>query len=138
MSPMLTEIQEKIRSLCIARYQNPGDFNQFSLALLALGVVRQTYDGLENTIVFYSKNQIIYRLFLEEIDPSSAIKDYLGNFLDLDHLKKAILRFDNRELSVIAFHRELARAGIIYVSVFIPQQKIYYLSQDGEYFIENY
>jgi uncharacterized protein YbcV (DUF1398 family) len=79
-------------------------------------------------------------LAISEIDKSSDIYPFsIGDVLNLDAVKKAIMDFDAGIISsATAFHREIALAGIVYVSVHLVPRKIYYLSQDARYYLELY
>ncbi len=135
----INDIQNKIKQLCADRYRFPGDFVEFSNKLLSLGVVRQTYDILQNDFAFYSEDTMLYHFYASEIDKAIDKNSFdVGGSLDLEVVKKAIERFDAKKLSVVEFHKEIARAGIVYVSVYLKQRKIYYLSQDAKYFLESY
>jgi uncharacterized protein YbcV (DUF1398 family) len=121
------------------RYRSPGDFVQFANKLMALGVIRQTYDVLNDDLSFYSKDAMLYHFSASEIDKSIYKNAFhSGEAFDLDKLKKAIENLDSKKISAVEFHQEIAQAGIAYVSVFLKQRKIYYLSQDGKYFLERY
>ncbi len=135
----LVDIQAEIRRLCIERYEAPGDFIEFTDKLMSLGVIRQTYDVINDDLVFYSKDKLLYHLSAAEIN--KAISVDACNFaesLNLHHLKTAIANIDSRKISAVEFHQEVAKAGIVNVSVYLKQRKIYYLSQDGEYYLEVY
>jgi len=63
----------------------------------------------------------------------------MGDVLNLDAVKQAIMDFDSGTISSpTEFHREIALAGIVYVSVHLVPRKIYYLSQDAQYYLETY
>lgn len=135
----LTDVQNKIKKLCENRYRSPDDFIEFADKLMSLGVVRQTYDVLEDDLIFYSKNAMIYHLKSSEIDKSIPKNpSAIGESLDLNRLKKSIDNIDTKQTSAVQFHQELARSGVVYVNVYLKQRKIYYLSQDGQYFLETY
>lgn len=134
-----SEIQKKINQLCVDRYKSPDNFINFSNELLSLGVVRQTYDVLENNLNFYTKNAMVYHLPAFELEKSSTSSKFvIGSTLDLERLRKSLKNLDNKKLSIYEFHREIAKAGVVYVSVFLDKKIIYYLSQDGKHFIESY
>ena len=139
MNHQFTDVQNKIKHLCIERYQSPGNFFEFANKLIALGVVRQTYDVLRDDLAFYSKNKMVYHLAASEIDKSIYKSSFHFNeSLKLDELKNAIEEIDSKKISAVEFHKKIAEAGIVYVSVYLEQRKIYYLSQDGKYFLELY
>lgn len=132
-----TEIQDEIKRLCMERYKNPGDFTEFVENLKSLGVARQCYDVLSNNLIFYNDESLICHFVVEDIDPEIERKSFtIGNVLNVKQLQKAIDHFDNHQLSVFEFHQEVAASGIVYVSVFLNQHKIYYIGQDGNHFIE--
>ncbi len=118
------------------RIHAPNDFNEFANALLALGVIRQTYDVLVNSLYFYAPDNLMYHLPLSDIEEGSQL--VIGDKLEIHKVKEAIENIDKGKLSVFEFHREIARAGIVYVSVFLNNKAIYYLSQNGEYYLEKY
>ncbi|CDZ77154.1 Phage envelope protein [Legionella massiliensis] len=134
-----SNIAIKIKDLCVARAKSPGDFTEFTNQLMALGVIRQTYDVLEDSLYFYSKDTMLYRLALSETtNKANQTKFIFGDSLDEARVKNAIENLDTKKLSVFEFHRELAQAGIVYVSVFLNMKTIYYFGQDGKYFLEKY
>ncbi|RUR19039.1 DUF1398 domain-containing protein [Legionella sp. km535] len=132
-------VQKQIKTLCVDRYRAPGDFIQFTDKLMKLGVVRQTYDVTNDELAFYTKNSMLYHFPAAEIDKSIDKNSFtFGEYLDLDILKNALDKFDHNKISVVTFHKEIARAGVVYVSVYLKQRQIYYLGQDGKYFLERY
>lgn len=132
-------VQNDIKDLCIERYKNPGDFNKFAETLKSLGVQRQTYDVVSNSLFFYSNQEMICSFPVEEIDQKIEKKTFhIGDRLETKRLKQAIQNFDNNQLSVLDFHQEVAASGVVYVSVFLNQDRIYYIGQDGNHFIELY
>lgn len=136
----LYEIKHAITELCKERCLNPGPFEEFTARLSDFGVVRQTYDVIKNELLFYSKNQHLLTLAISDIDKLSDIYPFsIGVVLNLDAVKKAIMEFDAGIISsATEFHKELALAGIVYVSVHLVPRKIYYLSQDAQYYLESY
>ena len=134
---MNSEIQDEIKRLCVERYKNPGDFIEFAESLRSLGIVRQSYDVLSNSLIFYNHDATICQIAVEEIEPSIEKKAFsIGKVLNINQLQKAIENFDNNQLTVLEFHQEVAASGIVYVSVFLNQNKIYYMGQDGSHFVE--
>ncbi|WP_058524204.1 DUF1398 family protein [Legionella birminghamensis] len=133
-----SEIQKKIKTLCLDRAQSPGDFTEFTNTLMSLGIIRQTYDVLENSLYFYSKETMLYRLPVSEIEKSDSAPYIIGDTLDVAKVKSAIEDLEEKKLSIIEFHRELAKAGVVYVSVFLNKKTIYYFGQDAKYFLEAY
>lgn len=133
-----SDIQQKIKILCLDRAQFPGDFIEFTNALMSLGVIRQTYDVLDNSLCFYSKDTMIYRLPMSEIEKSGSTKFIIGDELDVTMVKSAIAHIDEKKLSAFEFHKELAKAGVVYVSVFLNKKAIYYFGQNGNYFLETF
>ncbi|CAM3025306.1 DUF1398 family protein [Legionella worsleiensis] len=133
------EVQQQIKALCMDRYRAPGDFVQFTNKLMKLGIIRQTYDVTNDELAFYSKDSMLSHFPAAQLDKSIDKNSFIfGESLDLDILKNAIDKFDHNKLSVVAFHKEVARAGVVYVSVYLKQRKIYYLSQNGQFFLESY
>jgi uncharacterized protein YbcV (DUF1398 family) len=133
------EVQKQIKALCVDRYHSPGDFVNFASKLKALGVIRQTYDVINDELAFYTKNSMVYQFRAGEINKSIDKNSFTyGESLNLDILKNALDALDHNKISVVKFHKEVARSGIVYVSVYLKQRKIYYLSQDGKYFLESY
>lgn len=134
-----SEIQSAIKQLCADRYRSPGDFTVFANKLKSLGVVRQTYDTVNDDLAFYSKDKMLYHLAAADLNKSITKNfDNYGQSLNIDRLRTAIAKFDADKLSVTEFHKEVARSGIVYVMVYLDTQKIYYLSQDGKYYLETY
>lgn len=63
----------------------------------------------------------------------------INDKIDLGLLKKSIDDFDQGRISTpLEFHRQIAKAGIVYVSVHLLPRKIYYLSQDGQSYLEQF
>lgn len=133
-------IKLAITKLCQERCLNSGSFDEFTARLSDIGIVRQTYDVIKNELLFYSNNQHLLTLAMSEVDTSSDIYPFpIGDALNLDAVKKAIMAFDAGIISsATQFHKEIALAGIIYVSVHLVPRKIYYLSQDAQYYLESY
>lgn len=133
------EIEISIKELCADRLREPGDFTIFSDKLMSLGIIRQTYDVLEDSLYFYSKNERLYYLPVSEIAQESRQSPVVvGDILDEIKVRNAINKLDEKKLTVLEFHSELARAGVVYISVFLNTKKIYYFGQDGRYFLETY
>lgn len=129
----------QIISIIEERYHHPGPFEEFTARLLDLQVVRQTYDVVSDELFFYSADQLLLKL------PAADVKDYnrsvpfvIGTEFNQPTLEKALEDFDSGKISVLEFHKQLALAGIIHVSVHIPARKIYYLSQDGQSYLESF
>lgn len=115
------------------------DFSKFTAKLQTLGVIRQTYDVLQDEIAFYSKNAMLYHFPVSALDKASSRKlTQIATTLNTDRLKQAIKNIDERKISVGAFHEELANSGIVYVSVYLQPKTIYYFAQNGEYYLEKY
>lgn len=139
MQSLSSDIRIKIKQLCVDRYRSPGDFIEFTNKLISLGIIRQTYDVLENSLYFYSKDAMLYQLPASEIEKVAVGSGFvIGNTLDSGKVKIAIDNLDNKKLTVFEFHRELAKAGVVYVSVFLNKNRAYYFGQDGNYFLETY
>lgn len=136
----LDKIKNMITQLCKDRYCHPGPFEEFTAHLSELGVVRQTYDVIKNELLFYSKNQLLLTLTVTDFDKSQEIYPFsIGEVFNVDALKKAIMDFDSGTISSSTeFHKQIALAGIIYVSVHLVPKKIYYLSQDAQFYLESY
>lgn len=136
----LHEIKPAITQLCKERCHNSGSFEEFTARLSDLSVVRQTYDVIKNELLFYSRNQLLLSLAIPDIDKSPGIYPFsIGDVLNLDAVKKAIFDFDSGSISSSTeFHKKIALAGIVYVSVHLIPRKIYYLSQDAQYYLESY
>ncbi len=127
----------QIIGLVEERCHHPGPFEEFTARLLDLQVIRQTYDVVGDELFFYSADQLLLQL------PATDVKGYsrsfpfvVGEKFNQRMLEKALEDFDSGKLSVVEFHKQLALAGIVYVSVHIPARKIYYLSQDGQSYLE--
>lgn len=118
---------------------HPGSFEEFTARLLDLQVIRQTYDVITDELFFYSADQLLLQF------PTTDLKGYtpsdpfvIGEEFNLDMLEKALEDFDSGKISVTEFHKQVAASGIVYVSVHIPTRKIYYLSQDGQFYLESF
>ena len=133
------EIKSKIIQLVTDRYQYPGPFEEFAAQLSELGVIRQTYDVIKNEILFYSKDTLILPMEMSDVEKHQTdFSCSIGTTLNESTLKKAISDFDAGEMSPAEFHRHVALSGIVYVSVYFKQRKIYYLSQEAKYYLEQY
>ena len=102
-------------------------------------MIRQTYDVVSDELFFYSTDQLLLQL------PATDVKGYIqsqpfviAEKFNSSMLEKALEDFDAGKISVADFHRQLALSGIVYVSVHIPARKIYYLSQDGQSYLESF
>lgn len=130
---------EQIMNLVEERCLNPGPFEQFTARLLDLEVIRQTYDVVSDELFFYSADQLLLQLHAIDVkgysysDPFVFAEEFNSSLLE-----KAIEDFDGGKISVVEFHRQLAAAGIVYVSVHIPSRKVYYISQDGQLYLETF
>jgi hypothetical protein len=133
-------IIKKIIQLTENRCQNPGAFDEFASQLLELQIIRQTYDVLLDELLFYSADQLIVRFPAADIEGYHREQPFIiADTVDLELLKKSIDDFDQGRISKsLEFHRQIAKAGIVYVSVYLPSRKIYYLSQDGQYYLEHF
>lgn len=129
----------QIISICEERYQHPGPFEEFTARLLDLQVIRQTYDVVNDELFFYSADLLLLRLPMTEIKSYSRSDPFvIGKEFSQPILEKALESFDSEKISVNEFHKQVALAGIVYVSVHIPNRKIYYLSQDGQFYLESF
>lgn len=121
------------------RYLHPGPFEEFTARLLDLQVIRQTYDVVNDELFFYSWDQLLLQFHTTDLkgynhsQPFVVAKEFNSSMLE-----KAIANFDAGKISVVDFHEQVALSGIVYVSVHIPARKIYYLSQDGQFYLESY
>lgn len=129
----------QILSIVEERCLHPGPFEGFTARLLDLQVIRQTYDVVNDELFFYSTDQLLLQL------PATDVKGYIqpqpfviAEKFNSSMLEKALEDFDAEKISVADFHRQLALSGIVYVSVHIPARTIYYLSQDGQFYLETF
>lgn len=136
----LDEIRKIITKLSKDRCHNPGPFEEFTAGLAEVGIVRQSYDVIKNELLFYSKNELLLSLAMTDIEKSQDAYPFsFGQALNFDAVKKAIMDFDAGLISSpTEFHKQIALAGVIYVSVHLEPRKIYYLSQDAQYYLESY
>lgn len=129
----------QIISIVEERCLHPGPFEEFTARLLDLQVIRQTYDVVNDELFFYSTNQLLLQLHATDVKGYSHSQPFvIAEKFNLSMLEKALEDFDAGKLSVADFHRQLALSGIVYVSVHIPVRKIYYLSQDGQFYLESF
>lgn len=130
---------EQIYNIVEERCLHPGPFEEFIARLTDLQVTRQTYDVVSDKLFFYSSDQLLLQLHAIDIkgythaEPFVIAKEYNQGILE-----KSLEDFDSGRISVVEFHRQLGLAGIVYVSVHIPSRKIYYLSQDGQFYLESF
>lgn len=139
--PMHQEfIIEKIKALTEARCNHPGPFDKFANELLKLQCTRQTYDVLLDELLFYSDHQLIVRFPATDIAGYNHSRPFfVAETFDLEYLKNSIDDFDQGRIKHSAlFHEHIAKAGVVYVSVHLIPRKIYYLSQDAQYYLEQY
>jgi uncharacterized protein YbcV (DUF1398 family) len=136
----LEEIKSIIFQLSKERCCNPAPFEEFTARLSEVGVIRQTYDVIKDEVSFYSKDSLLSTLAMLEINGSPNIDSFpIGDVLDAGAIKQAIMDFDSGIISSpIEFHRRIALAGIVYVTVHLMPRKIYYLSQDAQFYLESY
>lgn len=129
----------EIISLVEERYLNPGSFEEFTARLLDLNVIRQTYDVVSDELFFYSADQLLLQLYARDLKGYTHAHPFvIGDKFNSGILEKALQDFDAGKISVAEFHRQVALSGIVYVSVHIPSRKIYYLSQDGQSYLESF
>lgn len=95
-----SDIQQKIKMLCLDRAESSGDFIEFTNALRSLDVIRQTYDLLENSLYFYSKDAMLYRLPISEMEKSNVTKLVIGDTLDVAMVQSAIENFDEKNIGL--------------------------------------
>lgn len=129
----------QIINLLEERCLNPENFGEFSTQLQDLLVVRQTYDVVTDELFFYSSDQLLLQIYAHDVkgyiwDQPFVVAEKYNQQL----LEKALEDFDSKKITVGEFHKQLAAAGIVYVSVHLPSRKIYYLSQDGQFYLEAY
>lgn len=104
-----------------------------------LGIVRQTYDVISNELFFYSEDTLIYHISAKELHNDIDVNTFkIGSHLNIEMVKQIIANFDANKLSVPEFHQQIAHAGVVSVSLYLRQEKIYYMGQDAEYFLESY
>lgn len=121
------------------RYINPGSFEEFINRLLDLQVIRQTYDVVSDELLFYSQDQLLLTIRAADLKGYSHSHPFvISEEFNLPMLEKAIQDIDAGNISVAEFHKQVALSGIVYVSVHIPVRKIYYLSQDGQFYLESF
>lgn len=131
---------DRIKALTEARCNQLGSFDEYAKELLKLKCTRQTYDVLLDELAFYSNEHLITRF------PAAEIAGYnlchpiaVANTFDLEHLKNSITNFDLGHIKHSAdFHEHLSKAGVVYVNVYFSFRKIYYLSQDAQYYLEQF
>lgn len=129
----------QIISIVEERCLNPGSFEEFTARLLDLQVIRQAYDVVSDELFFYSADQLLLQLHATDVKGYSHSKPFvIGEKFNQRLLEKSLEDFDSGKISVVEFHKQLALAGIVYVSVYIPSRKIYYLSQDGQFYLETF
>lgn len=130
-------LNSQIIDLVEERCLNPGSFEEFIARLLDLQVIRQTYDVVNDELFFYSADQLLLQLPAADVKGYSRSQPFvIADEFNLSMLEKALEDFDEGKISVVDFHRQLALSGIVYVSVHIPARKVYYLSQDGQSYLE--
>lgn len=129
----------EIISIVEERCANPGPFEEFTARLLDLKVIRQTYDVIRDQLFFYSADQLLLQLHATDVKGYSQPQPFeIAEEFNSTMLEKALEDFDAGKISIADFHRQLALSGIVYVSVNIPARKIYYLSQDGQFYLESF
>jgi hypothetical protein len=127
----------QIISIVEERCLHPGPFEEFTARLLDLQVIRQTYDVVSDELFFYSADQLLLQLHATDVKGYVHSQPFvIAEEFNLRILEKSLEDFDSGKITVVEFHKQLASAGIVYVSVHIPTRKIYYLSQDGQFYLE--
>ena len=130
-----TQIVKLVEERCL----HPGPFEEFAARLLDLQVIRQTYDVISDELFFYSADQLLLQFHATDLKGYSHSQPFMiMEEFNSGVLEKALEDFDAGKISVVEFHRQLALSGIVYVSVHIPTRKIYYLSQDGQFYLESF
>lgn len=136
---MDTLTSKEIISIVEERYLNLGSFEEFTARLLNLNVIRQTYDVVSNELYFYSKDQLLLQLPAQDVKGYSPQEPFvIGEKFNSSILEKGLEDIDAGNISIVEFHKQLALSGIVYVSVHIPNRKIYYLSQEGHFYLESF
>ena len=129
----------EILSIVEERCLHPGPFEEFTARLLDLKVIRQTYDVVSDELFFYSADQLLLQLHATDVKGYNHSQPFvIADEFNSGILEKALEDFDAGKISVVEFHRQLASSGVVYVSVHIPIRKIYYLSQDGQFYLESF
>jgi uncharacterized protein YbcV (DUF1398 family) len=135
MSPLKTEIT----ALMAERYVNPTPFETFASQLLGLGITRLTFDAIKNEMSFYTKDQFIHSLIRTDLIEAQKSKPWApGENLEISRLENAIKQLDAGEMPSIEFHREMLAAGTVFCKIYLVPRRIYYMGQDGNYYLENY
>lgn len=136
---MDTLVTTQIVNIVEERCLHPGPFEEFTARLLDLQVIRQTYDVITDELFFYSADQLLLQLQATDMKGYSHSQPFvIAKEFHSDILKKALEDFDSEKISAVEFHQQLALSGIVYVSVHIPARKVYYLSQDGQFYLEHF
>lgn len=129
----------QIISIVEERCLHPGSFEEFATRLLNLNVIRQTYDVVNDELFFYSADMLLVHLHATDLKGYDHFQPrVIADTFDSKILEKALEEIDSGKISVSEFHKQLGLAGIVYVSVHIPARKIYYLSQDGQSYLESF
>lgn len=130
---------EQIYKIVEERCIHPGPFEEFIARLTDLQVTRQTYDVVRDELLFYSSDQLLLQLHAIDLKGYSHEEPFvIAEEYNQELLETSLHAIDSGKISVVEFHKQLGLAGIVYVSVHIPTRKIYYLSQDGLFYLESF
>jgi len=135
----MTDLQDKITNMVEQSYHDPKAFETFANDLLNLGITRLNLDTFNDEMSFYTSNLFVHKLIRMDLKEAKKNKPWtLGKMLEVDKLENAIKELDCGKMSVPEFHREMFSAGVIFCVVYLTFRKIYYMSQDGLFYLENY
>lgn len=135
----LKDSKAEILNILNEQRRNPADFLGFTNSLIELGIVRFGLDSFNNQMSFYSKSDLVHEVVRSELEENKAKSPWvLGDTLNSSALQKALSEFDAGRMSPIDFHREIFSAGVVYCQVYLIHRKIYYMGQDGQFYLEQY
>lgn len=135
----LNEMISSIETIMSERYRDPSSFESFAKELMQVGITRLSFDTLKNELGFYTKNKFIHSLLRSDLlKAQEQAAWHLGDALHSKKLEEAIKKLDAGDMNAVEFHQEIAAAGVVYCNVYLTHRKIYYMGQDGQYYLESY
>lgn len=136
MVSVVKKLELSIKESMLKHYGS-GSFDDFAKEMLKLGVMRITHDALLNESHFYAEAKHIYTMKMESLVEAQKEPWILGAFNALK-VQKAISDYDGEKIDAVQFHKDIFSAGVVFGTVFLKAQKIYYQGADGQSYEENY
>ena len=133
------DIIEEINKHLDDRYGQPGSFETFVLKLQTFGIVRFSFDTLKSEMSFYSIDQLIHTHIRSEVKIAKEQLNWqLCKTFEIPILEQAITDLDEGKIGAVEFHHQMHKAGVVFCMLYLIPRKIFYMSQDGSFYLEHY